>query len=182
MGRLSVINDEHCDAELPSIQDSSSVPTEGENNLGFHYLSSFIALAQCLARISRSLFHKDASNVAVNDLLRRVAAADDDLETWRRSLPQDVRPGNIITVSEDDTFVGSTLLGCIYYNAVLNVHRASLASATSSNLSVTSHRATRMRGSGTLCLAAARSIIRLMNTMADDNRFEKLRLVNLPFN
>ncbi|KAL1890764.1 hypothetical protein Sste5346_008089 [Sporothrix stenoceras] len=183
-GRCSTIHDDDCDAELPVLSQSSTPSLTRQTNGGsFTFLMSFIRLAKALSSISRSLFNRTASHLSIDELLHRIAVADDDLLAWRSSLPDNLQPDRepLYGRRHQDAVAetGSEMLHCVYYNALVIIHRASLVFMATQPVILQSHPNMRMSASDAVCLGAARALIRSANHLIlEQHTFPLLRWVN----
>lgn len=183
-GRCSTIHDDDCDAELPVLSQSSTPSlTRQTNGDSFTFLLSFIRLAKALSSISRSLFNRTASHLGIEELLHRVETADADLLTWRSSLPDHLQPDRepLYARRRQDAVAetGSEMLHCVYYNALVIIHRASFVFMATQPELLQSHPNMRIAASDAVCLGAARAMIRSANHLVlEQHTFPLLRWMN----
>ncbi|CAK7235545.1 hypothetical protein SBRCBS47491_009329 [Sporothrix bragantina] len=183
-GRCSTIHDDDCDAELPVLSQSSTPSLTWQTGSGsFTFLLSFIRLAQALSSISLKLFNRTASHLGTDELLHRIAVADNDLLAWRGSLPEHLQPDRepLYARRHQDAVAetGSEMLHCVYYNALVIIHRASLVFMTTQPSILQSHPNMRMAASDAVCLAAARALVRSANHLVlEQHTFPLLRWTN----
>ncbi|KAL3454903.1 fungal-specific transcription factor domain-containing protein [Aspergillus heterothallicus] len=170
-GRPSIISDRDCDADLP---DAASIWTPGPESLRTNtgsssaghssltspteFLSALTDLCKRLATISRTLFNINMSSVGEKELIDQLAAADLSLVDWRASLPVYLRSDNDLSGTHDGLAdIAGGLLQCMYMNAVLVVHRASLIGGTHS-IHIQNHSNSRIVQSDKICVNAARAL------------------------
>ncbi|CAH0026359.1 unnamed protein product [Clonostachys rhizophaga] len=128
-------------------------------------------LAKTLSNISCKLFRRDVRSVDNSELVKRILAADRDLLSWRDSLPENLQPDREPYALGDEVCeTGSGMLHCVYYNALVIIHRASLVSTAGKVQVMKKHMDRRISASDDICLGAARSLVRTVNNLVIERR------------
>ncbi|KAL3496579.1 fungal-specific transcription factor domain-containing protein [Aspergillus germanicus] len=180
-GRPSIISDQDCDADMPDaasiwIPDAQSLGTGTVSGSASHssltdpteFLWALADLCKRLATISRTLFNINVSSIGEKDLLNQLAAADSSLVDWRASLPVYLRSDNDLAGTHDGLAdIAGSLLQCMYMNAVLVVHRASLIGGTHS-IHIQNHPNNRIVQSDKICVNAARALGHATSTLINN--------------
>jgi hypothetical protein len=165
-GRPSGICDDDCDADIPDFEDidvksPASVRTATSVSPS-SFFRHFIGLCQILSSITSNLFSRRRTSQSEAAILSQITLVDDKLLVWKGTLPGELQPEQELAgVKDGITYVGAALLHCVYHNAMLVVHRASLLGGKT--VMMRSHDNPRIVASETLCLNAARSLARSVN-------------------
>ncbi|KIW18217.1 hypothetical protein PV08_02505 [Exophiala spinifera] len=161
-GRPSIINDTDCDVESISLEDDGNV-TETSEAAVFPYL---IQICRILSTIMSRLYGRMAESNDELSLLRQIEAIDKMLTDWRSSLPTiwtadpDLMGAEVDSHSRD-----SVLLYCIYYNALLVIHRAALFGKLPT-IAKDYHNG-RIASSDVVCLNSSRSLAKYVNVLVN---------------
>jgi cytochrome b561 len=90
---------------------------------------------------------------------------DSRLLEWRTALPPGLQVDSDLVGSRPETqSVAAMLLHCMYYNILLVIHRAALIGS----VQVKQNANMRIASADTVCLNAARTLARMMNSLADN--------------
>ena len=164
LGRVSIINDTDCDVSTPAPETvlNGSGSTEDLSVI----FPSLIKICQILSAIMARLFSRRASLDDNEHLLEEVAIVDNMLLDWRKNLPQ--------ACAEDSELLGAdiaaaslstVILHCIYYNALLVIHRGALFGKLPSSAAAQANK--RIASADTVCLNASRSLAKCINVVAN---------------
>ncbi|CZR57795.1 uncharacterized protein PAC_07684 [Phialocephala subalpina] len=159
-GRPCMINVDDCNQIMPSSLG------DGHND-GLDFFAALIRLCQVQRKIGARLFGSSLSNKSQGDLMFYTGELDRELLDWADSLPVDVRPGHDI-FCPPEYFSFAVFLALQYHQTLTMVHRASLLLDTKIfHRQVDIHCPTsrwkqRIRAGETICLGAARNIVRLL--------------------
>ncbi|PYI10265.1 hypothetical protein BO78DRAFT_426853 [Aspergillus sclerotiicarbonarius CBS 121057] len=135
VGRPSAINDIECDVDPPG--DMPPTP----------------------------LFCKSVTQDEDTALVEEIGALDELLLTWKESLPQALRfDDQLAGVHSQTKSMGCVLLHCIYYNAMLVIHRAALFDMAP--LQPLQQSQPRLVAADVVCLNSARALARIVNDLA----------------
>jgi hypothetical protein len=171
-GRPSGIFDDDCDADMPDFQDidvkSPASINKTANIPPSSFFRNFIGLCKILSSITSNLFSRSIPSQSEDAILSRITAVDEELLTWKKTLPSELQPEQELAGIKDGmTYMGAALLHCVYHNAMLVVHRASLLGEKT--IQMQSHENPRIVASDAVCLNAARSLARSVNDWISTN-------------
>lgn len=166
-GRLSIINDTDCDVERitgPALLGSGNDKNETTSEPAvFPYM---IQLCQILSTIMSRLYSRIAESNDEHSLLKQIATIDKMLTDWRSTLPQTWRTDpDLMGADMSARSMDSVLLYCIYYNALLVIHRAALFGKLPT--SVKDFHSVRIASSNVVCLNASRSLAKYVNVLVN---------------
>lgn len=192
VGRSSALHDFDCDVPLPSsngdalltgeyCDDNDISPLTGSFNRPHAFFVHNIRLAQIISRVYRKLY--SAQSVAkhtVDSLADAVGDLDEELMSWRNTLPAEYRPEHDVEWKADILHRHILQLHLGYYNCLYNIHRAVFAlpfgptpgSYFTPDRPLHLLRRNRIYGSAALAIGAARACLRLVLTLAE--RFQGL--------
>jgi hypothetical protein len=183
-GRSSALHDFDCDVPLPSSDepwtceggDGNDInPLTGSLNRLHAFFLYNIRLAQIISRVYRKLY--SAQSVArhtIDSLADAVGNLDEELMSWRNTLPEEYRPEHDVEWKADILHRHILQLHLGYYNCLYNIHRAVFAlpfvPTTSSYFTPDRPlyllRRNRIYGSEALAIGAARACLRLILILA----------------
>jgi hypothetical protein len=192
IGRSSALHDFDCDVPLPSSNhdelmtgqydnDNETRPFGGSFDRASILFIHNIRLAQIISRVYSELY--SAQSVArhtMDSFADAVGDLDEELMSWRSTLPAEYRPEHDINWKADLLHQHVLQLHLGYYNCLYNVHRAVFAlpfgPTTRSYLTPDRPlhllRRNRIYGSPALAIGAARACLRLVLTLTE--RFQGL--------
>ncbi|KIY00308.1 uncharacterized protein Z520_03993 [Fonsecaea multimorphosa CBS 102226] len=161
-GRPTALTESTYDVELPTVDPSSSKCDDETTMFAQIYLWK-VKLGLVQNRLC-ALINRHESVEARLDALTDI---DQEATTWRDEIPVEFRPEQEILVSPDLHQVVA-LLHLEYYNMIRAIHFAALTSIPAHKVGNGSYLSPRMKSSQMVCLAAARSFIKTLNNMTDD--------------
>ncbi|PWY80309.1 hypothetical protein BO94DRAFT_626109 [Aspergillus sclerotioniger CBS 115572] len=164
VGRPSAINDIECDVDppgdMPPTPVSDLVSPEDEAFFG-----QLIRLCQLQSTIITQLFCKSVTEGEDTALVEEIGALDEMLLTWKENLPQALRfDDQLAGVHSQTKSMGCVLLHCMYYNAMLVIHRAALFDMAP--LQPLQQSQPRLVAADVVCLNSARALARIVNDLA----------------
>uniref|UniRef100_L7JBG1 Zn(2)-C6 fungal-type domain-containing protein n=1 Tax=Pyricularia oryzae (strain P131) TaxID=1143193 RepID=L7JBG1_PYRO1 len=174
-GRPSCISDPDCDADLPTsdeVLSSSSLSRQSRQPAHPNVFSDLINLCKVLSLISSNLYSRDVAECSEEELLARISQAERQLRGWAETLPDGLRPGraeSLLAAFESQPAspqFGSRVLHCMYHNALLTIHRASLLSCANMSsegaqkMAAAARPDARIVASANACLSAAAGLAR----------------------
>ncbi|KAK5053842.1 hypothetical protein LTR84_001804 [Exophiala bonariae] len=125
-----------------------------------------IQLCQILSTIMSRLYSRIAESNDENNLLKQIDTIDKMLTDWRSNLPQIWRTDpDLIGADMSAHSMDSVLLYCIYYNALLVIHRAALFGKLPT--SAKDRHSVRIASSNVVCLNASRSLAKYVNVLVN---------------
>ncbi|KAI6355262.1 hypothetical protein MCOR25_008276 [Pyricularia grisea] len=174
-GRPSCISDPDCDADLPTsdeVLSSCSLSRQSRQPAHPNVFSDLINLCKVMSLISSNLYSRDVAECSEEELLARISQAERQLRGWAETLPDGLRPGraeSLLAAFEAQPAspqFGSRVLHCMYHNALLTIHRASLlscanmSSESAQKMAAAARPDARIVASANACLSAAAGLAR----------------------
>ncbi|KAI9852345.1 MAG: hypothetical protein M1838_001050 [Thelocarpon superellum] len=165
-GRPSVINDEDVGIDLPSHE-------EGQEPNKFR---SMAILALLESRVYSRLYSARSRTRSRFERLKAVSQLDLELQKWRDALPMEIRPEREIRCSKQK-YMPVVMMHFAYYNCLTAIHRMSVHSgawtAEPDKETPPDGRLPplnpRVYSSGPICLSAARHVIKLTQSLDQDD-------------
>ena len=181
LGHPSVMNDNDIGVDLPKEHKSFSFYPDGSQRYDIFRCQVRLALLE--SRIYTELYSAAAHRRSALERLRSVGQIDKELQEWRTTVPIEIRPDEFIRCSQEQ-FPPVFLMHFEYYNCLTTIHRVSIhhrGSWTNDDvieMTSTPHNPQlnpRVYSSQSICLAAARSTIKLLQyiEVVDKFRFDK---------
>lgn len=125
---------------------------------------SLIKICQILSTIMVRLFSRTANPNDEQSLLRQIASVDKMLLEWKNNLPQIwTTDPELIGADMAAQSADSLVLHCMYYNAMLVIHRAALFGKLP--MSAKDQQNQRIASAETVCLNASRSLAKCINIL-----------------
>lgn len=184
VGRPSVVDDEEIDFDIPLTpsNDEKGIHCRSLGDTKFYPFRARCSLARIASRIYRELYATAARVKTTNERLQSISRLDAELQEWKESVPEELRPEHTLQCDPDDRFP-IVLLHLQYYNFLVNIHRVNAhhelwaseneqmevdytnTPSPESRASPSEGQVTeRVNTSYALCLAAARSTLHLSVT------------------
>jgi hypothetical protein len=165
-GRPSMIPDDDIGIDAPDPRLHEDFLSDGAKFMGT--FPKTVELATLSSRVYSGLYSAKSQTQSRLDRLKLVGNFDTELEKWRESLSIEIRPGEPIQCHEKQ-FVPVIMLQFQYYFTLTTIHRVSVHHGywMSERVQEDNQWARdaqlnpRVFASGSLCLNAARSIVRL---------------------
>ncbi|KAH8817183.1 fungal-specific transcription factor domain-containing protein [Xylogone sp. PMI_703] len=175
LGRPSIINDDDIAIDLPSKNSGLIQSTSGAKV--YDIFHDQVMLAIIGSRICGELYSASSQTKSEMDRMKVLGKLDNHLQRWRDAIPLDIRPEHPIKCS-DEQYVPVVMMHLIYLDLVILLHRLSshqISFQDDDSMDIKSHdyRARlnpRVYASRSLCLAAARRSIRLLDTLSSKNQ------------
>jgi hypothetical protein len=176
IGRSSALHDFDCDAPLPSSNSGYFSPLIDPLNSHHASFLDNVRLAQITSKVYRKLYSAQAvARHTIDSLADAVGDLDEELMTWRNSIPAEYRPEHDVSWKADVLHRHVLQLHLGYYNCLYNIHRAVFAfpfgPASSSYITPDRPlhllRRNRIYGSAALAIGAARACLRLSLTLSE---------------
>jgi hypothetical protein len=166
LGHPSVMNDDDIGIDLP-LDDLVQKRPDGSTKYGIFRCNT--QLARLESRIHTELYSARGLRKSALDRLRLVGELDKSLMEWKEALPMEIQPERVIQCDEEH-ILPIVLMHFAYFNCLTTIHRVSVhhGSWTSSHLSQSGttvhdqHLNPRVYASQSICLAAARQSIQLL--------------------
>lgn len=177
VGRSSALHDYDCDVPLPSSSrddDAGSPFTSSFNRL--HSFVYNIRLAQISSKVYRKLYSaRSLARHTIDSLADAVGDLDEDLASWRISVPAKYRPESDIEWKADTLHQHILQLHLAYYNCLYNIHRAIFTfpfgptpgSHLTPDRPLHLLRRNRIYGSSAIAIGAARTSLRLVLSLCE---------------
>lgn len=174
LGRPSIINDDDIAVGLPPkkpglLQSSSRAKI-------YDIFQDQVTLAIIVSRICSELYSASSQTKSKVGIMKALSKLDNDLQRWRDAIPVDVRPEYPIKCS-DEQYVPVVMMHFTYLDAVILLHRLSGHQGSYKDgeaMDMESHDQRsrlnpRLYASRSLCLAAARRSIQLLDTLGNSD-------------
>ena len=176
LGVPGVMHDNDIGIDLPKEHRMFSVDLDSSRSHDIFQCQVQLALLR--SRIYTELYSAKAQQKSALDRLRSVGQLDKDLQDWRMTLPLEIRPDEVIRCSQEQ-IPPVFLMHFAFFDCICTIHRISLhfrgpwtkedptqiASLHSPQLNP------RVYSSQSICLAAARSTIKLLQYVDVVDRF-----------
>lgn len=181
LGHPSVMNDDDIGVDLPKEHKKFFVYPDGSRM--YDIFKCQVQLAMLESRIYTELYSAKAHKRSALERLRSVGQLDKDLQDWRMTVPVEIRPDEFIRCSQEQ-FPPVFLMHFEFFNCISTIHRVSVHHRgpwTNENLAQTASTLhnprlnPRVYSSQSICLAAARSTVKLLQyvDVVDRFRFDK---------
>lgn len=132
------------------------------------FFRNLIGLCIILSSITSNLFSRTIPSQSEDKIISRITAVDEELLEWKNTLPSELQPEQELAgIGTGMTYTGTALLHCVYHNAMLVIHRASLLGEKT--IQMRTHENPRIVASDAVCLNAARSLARSVNDWISTN-------------
>jgi hypothetical protein len=178
IGRSSALHDYDCDAPLPS---SNSERYDNNDVTGLpswphRIFVHNIRLSQIISKVYRNLYSaRSVANHTIDSLADAVGDLDEELMSWRNSIPVEYRPECDVAWKTDVFHQHLLQLHLAYYNCFYNIHRAVFTlplepislSYVTPDRPLPVLRRNRIYGSSALAIGAARACLRLALMLAE---------------
>lgn len=125
-GRPAVINDDDISLELPDEEPEDGLGMADMNGKKVNLFRNFIQFSKISSKVYLRLYSATAAKQSDGELLNTIGGLDEELEDWRMSMPEEVRPGCGITIPEGPTLLPVVVLHFAYYNCLTTIHRMSI--------------------------------------------------------
>lgn len=173
LGRPSVINDDDIAVDLPPKKPGFIQSPSGAKV--YDVFQDQITLAIIGSRICSELYSASSQTKSELDRMKVLGKLDNHLQRWRDAIPVDIRPEHPINCS-DEQYVTVVMMHFLYLDAVIRLHRLSgqVSFRDGEAMDKMSHDQrlqlnSRICGSQSLCLAAARRSIQLLDTISNNS-------------
>ncbi len=174
LGRPSVINDDDIAIDLPP-KKPGLIQSPGRATV-YDIFQDQIMLAIIGSRIYSELYSASSQTKSEVDRMKVLGKLDNELQRWRDAIPVEIRPEHPIKCS-DEQYVPVVMMHFTYLDAVILLHRLSGHQESfkdSKAMDMNSHDQQlrlnpRVYASQSLCLAAARRSIQLLDTLSKIN-------------
>ena len=170
------MNDNDIGIGLPKEHKKFSVYPDGSRV--YDIFSCQVQLALLKGRIYTELYSTKAQKRSAMERLRSVGQLDKDLQDWRMTVPMEIRPDELIQCSHEQ-FPPVFLMHFEFFNCVSTIHRVSVhhrgpwtnEDPTQVSSLHNPQLNPRVYSSQSICLAAARSSIKLLDYIDVVDRF-----------
>jgi hypothetical protein len=115
-----------------------------------------------LAQIENSFCNLFSSAQTVTDRVDEVANLDTALGKWRDEIPMEYRPDQEI-LADHDMYQHIAMIHLQYFNILRAIHWTLLSSVQHHGFTPNSHSNPRIRSGEAICVASARSFIKILN-------------------
>ena len=181
LGHPGIMNDNDIGVDLPKEHKEFACYPDGSRK--YDIFRCQVQLATLQSRIYTELYSARAHKRSALERLRSVGQLDKELQEWRIAVPVEIRPDEFIRCSQEQ-FPPVFLMHFEFFNCVSTIHRVSIHHRSSwTNDDLAAKEAAphnpqlnpRVYSSQSICLAAARSTIKVLQyiRVADRFRFDK---------
>ena len=181
IGQPGIMNDDDIGVDLPREHNKFSYYPDGSRM--YDIFRCQVQLAKLESRVYTELYSAKAHKRSALERLRSVGQLDKDLQDWRLTVPIEVRPDEFIRCSQEQ-LPPVFQMQFEYFNCVSIIHRVSVhhrgpwtkEDPTQTESSLHNPQLNpRVYSSQAICLAAARSTIKLLQyiDVVDGFRLEK---------
>jgi hypothetical protein len=123
-----------------------------------------VQICRILSTIMTRLFSRTADPNDEDSLLREISAVDEMLTDWKHNLPRAwTSDPELISTDMGPHAVDGLMLQCLYYNALLVIHRAALFGKLPA--AAKNHQNGRIASAEIVCLNASRSLAKCINIL-----------------
>lgn len=186
-GQPPFISDEHCDLTLPQgyLESQFVLPLPGHDVFSYFFandslvpfLAGELRLSMLKSKTYELLYSAQALTKSDLEIIRAILELDDELESWRLSIPDVVRPA--LSVSDPKQPVADLqiqhrmqqiILHLEYHHLVVAIHRAGVR-CIANDADTSLHGNERQAAIGSsiaLCLEASRSTLFYLRAVIDD--------------
>lgn len=171
LGRPSFINDDDVAVDLPP---QKPISTQKSGAKIYDFFQDQVKLAIIGSRIYTELYSASSLTNSEADRMKVLGKLDNHLQHWRDTIPIEIRPEHPIICS-DEQYASVVMMHFTYLEAVVQLHRLSGHHKSFQDDEAPDMKREdlqrlnpRVHASYSLCLAAARRSIRLLDTFSNN--------------